>query len=88
MSENAVDPSRERMKWRIPGRFLRRMIFGLVAAVILLWLVVQIEYTNQLRGIESSKATGLSSVADRSFDARTFWKGGAAQMGLAQAPVV
>jgi len=43
--------------------FLRRMVFGLLGVAGLLWFVWQIEFINSWRGIESRRATGLSSAA-------------------------
>jgi hypothetical protein len=49
-------------KWSATARILRRMVFGLVAVAGLLWFVARIESTNSQRGIESSRATGLSAI--------------------------
>jgi hypothetical protein len=67
--------------------FLRRIVFGMAALAGLLWFVTRNEAINFQRGIESSKATGLSSIAHRSFNAQTLWKGGAPQMRVDQAAV-
>lgn len=68
-------------------RFLRRIVFGIVALAGLLWVVARYEDINYQRGIESSKVTGLSAIADRSFNAQMLWKGVAPQMRLDQAVV-
>jgi hypothetical protein len=68
-------------------RFLRRIAFGIVALAGLLWFAVRYENANYQRGIESSRWTGLSPMADRSFNAQMFWKGVAPQMRVDQAAV-
>jgi hypothetical protein len=68
-------------------RFLRRIVFGLVALAGLLWFTVRNEQANRQRGIESSRWTGLSAITDRSFNAQMLWKGVAPQMRLDQVAV-
>ena len=68
-------------------RFLRRMVFGLLGVAGLLWFVWQIEFFNSWRGIESRRATGLSSGAMESYNQPMPMKGFATKVRMAQAPV-
>ena len=55
--------------WRATARFLGRMAFGLVAVGVLLWFVARMERINSQRGIETSRATGLSAIPRQFFNA-------------------
>jgi hypothetical protein len=87
MSDYSVESTMHGPKWNMTARLLRRMVFGIIALVSLLWFVARVEYINQERGIESSRATGLSAGAWRSYNAPMLSKGLTAQFKLAQAPV-
>jgi Domain of unknown function (DUF4349) len=75
-------------KWSAASRFLRRMVFGLVAVGGLLWFVARIESINSQRGIESSRATGLSAIPIQSYYTPMLAKGVFSQARLAQSPVL
>jgi hypothetical protein len=62
VSEKFTEPGKDKRKQNIVVRFLRRMIFGIAGVAGLIWFVGHIEHINQLRGIESSRATGLAAV--------------------------
>ncbi|HXP79633.1 MAG TPA: DUF4349 domain-containing protein [Verrucomicrobiae bacterium] len=49
-------------KWSVTARFLRRMAVGLLAVASLLWFAARIEEISSQRGIETSRATGLSVI--------------------------
>jgi len=66
---------------------LRRMTFGLAGVAILLWFVVHVERINSQRGIEATRASGLSSISWHSFVPMPS-KGLLSQTRLAQASVV
>jgi hypothetical protein len=65
-------------------RILRRMVFGIAAAAGLLWLVARIEDRNQQRGIETTRATGLSAYVTSRDYAPKLDKGLVQQMMIAQ----
>ena len=88
MSDHIVEPSKGQGKRSLAIRFLRRMTFGIVAAAGLLWFLARTEYINNQRGIESSRATGLAAIADRSFISPMLLKIGSPQMRVDQAKVV
>jgi hypothetical protein len=76
-------------KWSVTARFLRRMAFGLVAVAGLLWFVARIESINSQRGIESSRASGLSAIpATRFFNASMQSRSVFSQAGVAQSEVL
>jgi hypothetical protein len=56
------------------ARFLRRMAFGLLGVAGLLWFVARIESINSQRGIESSRATGLSALERASYNSPMLMK--------------
>jgi hypothetical protein len=60
--------------WSASARFLKRMAFGLIAVGVILWIVARIESINSKRGIESSRATGLSAVPAQSYYAPMLMK--------------
>jgi uncharacterized small protein (DUF1192 family) len=86
VSDNSPESGKHETKRSNAARFLRRIFFGIVALAGLLWFVAHLEHINQERGIESSRATGLSAGAWRSYNAPMLSKGLAAQFRLAQAP--
>jgi hypothetical protein len=88
VSDQSAESGKGQRKKSVAIRFLRRITFGFVALAGLLWFTVRYEQANRQRGIESSRWTGLSAIADRSFNAQMLWKGVAPQMKLAQAAVV
>jgi hypothetical protein len=53
-----------RRNWSTTARFLRRMALGVAGVIILLWFVARAERSNSYRGIESSRATGLSAYSN------------------------
>jgi hypothetical protein len=87
VSDHFVEPCKGQSKWSVAVRFLRRIAFGIVVLAGLLWFVAHTENTNYQRGIESSRTTGLSAMAERSFYA-PMTKGVASQMRVDQATVV
>jgi hypothetical protein len=62
VSEKLAELGKDKRKQNIVVRFLRRMIFGIAGVVGLIWFVGHLEHINQSRGIEISRATGLSAV--------------------------
>jgi hypothetical protein len=76
------------IKWSTVSRFMRRMVFGLLALAGLLWFAVRTEVSTYQRGIESSKATGLASIARSYVNAPMLSKGATPQLRMAQAAVV
>lgn len=62
MSEQTAGLANRSQKWNVTGRFLRRMALGILGVVILLWFVDREEVISSYRGIEASRATGLSAV--------------------------
>jgi hypothetical protein len=85
VSLHSDEAGKRQTKWNFRSRFLRRMAFGIVGVVIMLGFAAHVENINQRRGIESSRATGLSYVPERSFNARMLVKGLAAQARSVQA---
>ena len=71
-------------KWSTAARFMRRMAFGLVGVAGLLWVVARIETLNSQRGIETSRATGLSAIPAQYFNPPMLLKGSFSQMKIAQ----
>jgi Domain of unknown function (DUF4349) len=69
VTDQVVEPTKGQRKLAVAVRFLRRMAFGIVAMACLLWLLTRTECTNYQRGMESSRATGLDAMVDRSFNA-------------------
>jgi hypothetical protein len=75
-------------KWNASSRFLRSMAVALVAVGALLWFVARIESINSQRGIESSRATGLSAFSAQSHNAAMLMNGVFPQLRLAQSAVL
>jgi len=69
MTDLSADPSTSRTKGSTSIRFARRFVLGLLGVSALVWLAVCVERLNWERGIENSKATGLSALAGRSVNA-------------------
>jgi hypothetical protein len=88
VNDQSAEPGMHQIKWSPQLRFLRRMVFGVVGVVILLFLVGYDEDLSSRRGIESSRATGLSSLSERSYNPPMLMKGLAPQMKLVQAAVI
>jgi hypothetical protein len=88
MSDHSEGFSMHWPKWIVTARFLRRMAFGLVAVGGLLWFFARIESINSQRGIESSRATGLSAIPGKSFNSPMLAKSSIPQMRMAQYAVV
>jgi len=74
--------------WNAASRFLRRMVLGLAAVACLIWFVVRLESINSQRGIETSRATGLSAIPARGLDALIPTKSQLLQMKSAQYPAL
>jgi hypothetical protein len=87
VSEKFTEPGKGKRKQNIVVRFLRRMIFGIAGVVGLIWFAGHIEHTNRLRGIESSRATGLSAVGYISSSTPMLTKGVMSQMRATAAGV-
>jgi Domain of unknown function (DUF4349) len=62
MSDQAVVFATHSRKLSFTVRFLRRMALGILGIVILVWFVDREELINSYRGIETTRATGLSAV--------------------------
>lgn len=62
MSDRTFGFAIHRPNWNRALRFLRPMALGIAGVVILLWFVARMEQINSYRGIETSRATGLSAV--------------------------
>jgi hypothetical protein len=88
MSNHSAESDKHQTKWSLRVGFLRRMAFGIVGLVIMLGFVARVENSNYRRGVESSRATGLSSIAERSFNAPMLMKNLAPQLRMAQAAAV
>jgi Domain of unknown function (DUF4349) len=67
MSALSVKFDIRRIKGNVTLRFLRRMALGFFGVAVMLWFVARIESINSQRGIESSRATGLSSQEQASY---------------------
>jgi hypothetical protein len=63
MSDRAIGVTLQRPKWNATERFLWRMALGAAGVILLLWFVARMERINSDRGIESSRATGLSAYS-------------------------
>lgn len=75
-------------RWSGVTRFLRRMAVGLAGVAVLLWFVVRVDRVNSERGMESSRATGLSASYGASFNAPLLAKRNFLQVAAAQAGAV
>jgi hypothetical protein len=77
-------------KWKVTVRFLRRMALGILGVIVLLWFVDRMELINSYRGIETTRATGLSAVAGSPplYNAPMLSTRVASNLMLAQAPAV
>jgi Domain of unknown function (DUF4349) len=62
------------------ARFLRRTVFGIIGITGLIWFALHLERGNQLRGIESTRETGLAAVGYSSSYAPMLAKGLVPQM--------
>jgi hypothetical protein len=80
------------MNWfrrSVTARSFRRMVFGLAAVGGVLWFADQVQRISSQRGIETTRATGLSAYSMRFGLSKAAILGKAVlpQMSLAQAPV-
>jgi hypothetical protein len=88
MSDHMERAGMCRPMWNASSRFLKRMAFGLIAVGVILWIVARIESINSKRGIESSRATGLSAIPAQSHNAPMLMKAAFPPIRLAQSALL
>jgi hypothetical protein len=84
MSDPLVNPIHQGRNWSNRFRILRRMGFGLLGVIGLIWFAARIQSINSEREIAASRMTGLSAIVSAPYDVRTMWKSAAQEPRQAQ----